>query len=191
MFYDPSYNHIDSICPLTSVLKIGSHCIRYFHRSKKKKKHPKMLCTGSATMRAWLDRNVGPCFLMIRYRSSPQPWVLTHDPVQQCLDTDTRNRKQTLQTFFFFSLSLFLLYSSHSWPHMLFPFASNRKCELSLDYMLPRKSSLSSDSNKTYCMLGHCLHASEDVPKPGARWDMGTMLLFNGTVWSWLHCVCV
>ncbi|XP_041921908.1 lysosomal-trafficking regulator isoform X3 [Alosa sapidissima] len=56
-----------------------------------------------------------------------------------------------------------------------------RKCELSLDYMLPRKSSLSSDSNKTYCMLGHCLHASEDVPKPGARWDMGTMLLFNGS----------
>ncbi|XP_031435189.1 lysosomal-trafficking regulator isoform X2 [Clupea harengus] len=56
-----------------------------------------------------------------------------------------------------------------------------RKCELSLDYMLPRKSSLSSDSNKTYCMLGHCLHTSEEVPKPGARWDMGTMLLFNGS----------
>lgn len=79
--------------------------------------------------------------------------------------------------------------SSHSWPWMPLASDSNRKCDLSLDYMLPRKSSLSSDSNKTYCMLGHCLHAPEDVPKPGARWDMGTMLLFNGTVWSWLYCV--
>lgn len=51
---------------------------------------------------------------------------------------------------------------------------------MSLDYTLPRKSSLSSDSNKTYCMLGHCLPASEEGAKPGARCDMGTMLLFNG-----------
>ncbi|XP_063047649.1 lysosomal-trafficking regulator isoform X3 [Engraulis encrasicolus] len=56
-----------------------------------------------------------------------------------------------------------------------------RKCEVSLDYTLPRKSSLSSDSNKTYCMLGHCLPASEEGAKPGARCDMGTMLLFNGS----------
>ncbi|KAL2083317.1 hypothetical protein ACEWY4_021090 [Coilia grayii] len=56
-----------------------------------------------------------------------------------------------------------------------------RKCEVSLDYTLPRKSSLSSDSNKTYCMLGHCLQASDEGPRPGARYDMGTMLLFNGS----------
>ncbi|XP_028844512.1 lysosomal-trafficking regulator isoform X1 [Denticeps clupeoides] len=56
-----------------------------------------------------------------------------------------------------------------------------RKCEVSLDYTLPRKSSLSSDSNKTYCMLGHCLHAAEEPPRQGASWDMGCVLLFNGS----------
>lgn len=54
-----------------------------------------------------------------------------------------------------------------------------RKCEVSLDYTLPRKSSLSSDSNKTYCMLGHCA-SSEEVLKQGGHWNMGTVLLFNG-----------
>ncbi|XP_078787658.1 lysosomal-trafficking regulator isoform X5 [Oryzias latipes] len=55
-----------------------------------------------------------------------------------------------------------------------------RKCEVSLDYTLPRKSSLSSDSNKTYCMLGHCA-SSEEVLKQGGHWNMGTVLLFNGS----------
>ncbi|XP_036071561.1 lysosomal-trafficking regulator isoform X2 [Oryzias melastigma] len=55
-----------------------------------------------------------------------------------------------------------------------------RKCEVSLDYTLPRKSSLSSDSNKTYCMLGHCT-SSEEVLKQGGHWNMGTVLLFNGS----------
>uniref|UniRef100_A0A3B4ZMN3 Lysosomal trafficking regulator n=1 Tax=Stegastes partitus TaxID=144197 RepID=A0A3B4ZMN3_9TELE len=55
------------------------------------------------------------------------------------------------------------------------------KCEVSLDYTLPRKSSLSSDSNKTFCMLGHCTPSSEDLLKPGGRWSMGTVLLFNGS----------
>lgn len=52
------------------------------------------------------------------------------------------------------------------------------KCEVSLDYTLPRKSSLSSDSNKTFCMLGHCVPSSEEM---GTRWNMGTVLLFNGS----------
>uniref|UniRef100_A0A668AYI8 Lysosomal trafficking regulator n=1 Tax=Myripristis murdjan TaxID=586833 RepID=A0A668AYI8_9TELE len=56
-----------------------------------------------------------------------------------------------------------------------------RKCEVSLDYTLPRKSSLSSDSNKTFCMLGHCMPPSEEQLKQGARWTMGTVLLFNGS----------
>ncbi|XP_047459394.1 lysosomal-trafficking regulator isoform X2 [Mugil cephalus] len=56
-----------------------------------------------------------------------------------------------------------------------------RKCEVSLDYTLPRKSSLSSDSNKTFCMLGHCMPSSEELLKQGARWNMGTVLLFNGS----------
>uniref|UniRef100_A0A3B3DVL9 Lysosomal trafficking regulator n=1 Tax=Oryzias melastigma TaxID=30732 RepID=A0A3B3DVL9_ORYME len=57
------------------------------------------------------------------------------------------------------------------------------KCEVSLDYTLPRKSSLSSDSNKTYCMLGHCT-SSEEVLKQGGHWNMGTVLLFNSRIGS-------
>uniref|UniRef100_A0A8C5N5V7 Lysosomal trafficking regulator n=1 Tax=Gouania willdenowi TaxID=441366 RepID=A0A8C5N5V7_GOUWI len=56
-----------------------------------------------------------------------------------------------------------------------------RKCEVSLDYTLPRKSSLSSDSNKTFCMLGHCVPSSEDLQRHSERWSMGTVLLFNGS----------
>ncbi|XP_037321151.2 lysosomal-trafficking regulator isoform X2 [Pungitius pungitius] len=56
-----------------------------------------------------------------------------------------------------------------------------RKCEVSLDYTLPRKSSLSSDSNKTFCMLGHCEPSSEDPLAQSGRWAMGTVLLFNGS----------
>uniref|UniRef100_A0A9J8B834 Lysosomal trafficking regulator n=1 Tax=Cyprinus carpio carpio TaxID=630221 RepID=A0A9J8B834_CYPCA len=56
-----------------------------------------------------------------------------------------------------------------------------RKCDVSLDFTLPRKSSLSSDSNKTYCMLGHYQHSSEEQASPSARWDIGTLLLFNGS----------
>ncbi|XP_026212302.1 lysosomal-trafficking regulator isoform X5 [Anabas testudineus] len=56
-----------------------------------------------------------------------------------------------------------------------------RKCEVSLDYTLPRKSSLSSDSNKTFCMLGHCTPSSDELLKHGGRWGMGTVLLFNGS----------
>ncbi|XP_061693071.1 lysosomal-trafficking regulator isoform X3 [Syngnathoides biaculeatus] len=54
------------------------------------------------------------------------------------------------------------------------------KCEVFLDYTLPRKSSLSSDSNKTFCMLGHCIPSSEEVTKQHLNWSMGTVLLFNG-----------
>uniref|UniRef100_A0A6Q2Z2Z3 Lysosomal trafficking regulator n=1 Tax=Esox lucius TaxID=8010 RepID=A0A6Q2Z2Z3_ESOLU len=54
------------------------------------------------------------------------------------------------------------------------------KCEVSLDYTLPRKSSLSSDSNKTFCLLGHCVGHPEECP-PGGNYNMGTVLLFNGS----------
>ncbi|KAL7877250.1 hypothetical protein SRHO_G00038930 [Serrasalmus rhombeus] len=57
-----------------------------------------------------------------------------------------------------------------------------KKCEVSLDYTLPRKSSLSSDSNKTFCMLGHCLSPSEELPWPvNQRLEIGTLFLFNGS----------
>ena len=58
--------------------------------------------------------------------------------------------------------------------------AAHRKSDVSLDYTLPRKSSLSSDSNKTFCMLGHSLLSSEEPLRQGVRWNMGTVLLFNG-----------
>ncbi|KAM9364527.1 LOW QUALITY PROTEIN: lysosomal-trafficking regulator [Pholidichthys leucotaenia] len=56
-----------------------------------------------------------------------------------------------------------------------------RKCEVSLDYTLPRKSSLSSDSNKTFCMLGHCTPFADELLKLDGHWSMGTVLLFNGS----------
>ncbi|KAM9477784.1 lysosomal-trafficking regulator isoform 2-T2 [Clarias gariepinus] len=57
-----------------------------------------------------------------------------------------------------------------------------KKCEVSLDYNLPRKSNLSPDSNKTFCMLGHSLNNSEELPQPlNSHLDMGSMLLFNGS----------
>ncbi|XP_035260055.1 lysosomal-trafficking regulator-like isoform X3 [Anguilla anguilla] len=56
-----------------------------------------------------------------------------------------------------------------------------RRCEVSLDYTLPRRSSLSSDSNKTLCMLGHHAHTAEDLARLGGRWDIGSLLLFNGS----------
>ncbi|XP_046885311.1 lysosomal-trafficking regulator isoform X3 [Hypomesus transpacificus] len=56
-----------------------------------------------------------------------------------------------------------------------------RQCEVALDYTLPRKASLSSDSNKTFCLLGHCLASSETPSRQGGAWDMGTVLLFNGS----------
>ncbi|KAM6997778.1 LOW QUALITY PROTEIN: lysosomal-trafficking regulator [Tautogolabrus adspersus] len=56
-----------------------------------------------------------------------------------------------------------------------------RKCEVSLDYTLPRKSSLSSDSNKTFCMLGHCMPSCGELLQHSGPWSMGTVLLFNGS----------
>ncbi|KAJ8365985.1 hypothetical protein SKAU_G00148160 [Synaphobranchus kaupii] len=56
-----------------------------------------------------------------------------------------------------------------------------RRCEVSLDYTVPRRSSLSSDSNKTLCMLGHHTHTLEDLARLGGRWDIGSLLLFNGS----------
>uniref|UniRef100_A0A8C9RJI1 Lysosomal trafficking regulator n=1 Tax=Scleropages formosus TaxID=113540 RepID=A0A8C9RJI1_SCLFO len=50
-----------------------------------------------------------------------------------------------------------------------------------LDYTLPRKPSLAADSNKTFCMLGHCLESTEDFARLGGGWDVGSLLLFNGS----------
>ncbi|NWH69765.1 LYST regulator, partial [Piaya cayana] len=58
--------------------------------------------------------------------------------------------------------------------------SGQRKCEINLDYALPRKSSLSSDSNKTFCMIGHCTSSQEELLQLSGRWDLGNLLLFNG-----------
>ncbi|NXI45336.1 LYST regulator, partial [Galbula dea] len=58
--------------------------------------------------------------------------------------------------------------------------SGQRTCEINLDYSLPRKSSLSSDSNKTFCMLGHCTSSQEELLRLSGSWDLGNLLLFNG-----------
>uniref|UniRef100_A0A8C3LUX7 BEACH domain-containing protein n=1 Tax=Chrysolophus pictus TaxID=9089 RepID=A0A8C3LUX7_CHRPC len=58
--------------------------------------------------------------------------------------------------------------------------SGQRKCEINLDYALPRKSSLSSDSNKTFCMIGHCTSSQEELLRLSGRWNLGNLLLFNG-----------
>uniref|UniRef100_A0A8C9TXB8 Lysosomal trafficking regulator n=1 Tax=Scleropages formosus TaxID=113540 RepID=A0A8C9TXB8_SCLFO len=44
-----------------------------------------------------------------------------------------------------------------------------------------KTSSIPSDSSKTCCMLGHELHPAEDQHRLGAYWDIGNLLLFNGS----------
>ncbi|XP_058165487.1 lysosomal-trafficking regulator isoform X2 [Dasypus novemcinctus] len=58
--------------------------------------------------------------------------------------------------------------------------SGQRKTDVTLDYMLPRKTSLSSDSNKTFCMIGHCLSSQEEFLQLTGKWDLGNLLLFNG-----------
>ncbi|EMP27274.1 Lysosomal-trafficking regulator [Chelonia mydas] len=57
--------------------------------------------------------------------------------------------------------------------------SGQRKREISLDYTLPRKTSLS-DSNKTFCMVGHCASSQEELLQLAGKWDLGNLLLFNG-----------
>uniref|UniRef100_A0A250YM99 Lysosomal-trafficking regulator n=1 Tax=Castor canadensis TaxID=51338 RepID=A0A250YM99_CASCN len=58
--------------------------------------------------------------------------------------------------------------------------SGQRKPDVTLDFMLPRKTSLSSDSNKTFCMIGHCLSSQEEFLQVAGKWDLGNLLLFNG-----------
>ncbi|KAH0622506.1 hypothetical protein JD844_024875 [Phrynosoma platyrhinos] len=58
--------------------------------------------------------------------------------------------------------------------------SGQRKPEISLDYTLPRKTSLSSDSNKTFCMTGHYAASQDESLQLAGRWDLGNFLLFNG-----------
>lgn len=58
--------------------------------------------------------------------------------------------------------------------------SGQRKTDVILDFVLPRKTSLSSDSNKTFCMIGHCLTSQEEFLQLAGKWDLGNLLLFNG-----------
>ncbi|XP_060099186.1 lysosomal-trafficking regulator [Heteronotia binoei] len=58
--------------------------------------------------------------------------------------------------------------------------SGQRKPDISLDYTLPRKTSLSSDSNKTFCMTGHYASSQNELLRLPGRWDLGNLLLFNG-----------
>ncbi|XP_016055350.1 PREDICTED: lysosomal-trafficking regulator isoform X2 [Miniopterus natalensis] len=58
--------------------------------------------------------------------------------------------------------------------------SGQRKPDVTLDFMIPRKTSLSSDSNKTFCMIGHCLSSQEEFLQLAGKWDLGNLLLFNG-----------
>ncbi|XP_047376057.1 lysosomal-trafficking regulator isoform X2 [Sciurus carolinensis] len=58
--------------------------------------------------------------------------------------------------------------------------SGQRKPDVTLDFMLPRKTSLSSDSNRTFCMIGHILSSQEELLQLSGKWDLGNLLLFNG-----------
>ncbi|XP_006895440.1 PREDICTED: lysosomal-trafficking regulator [Elephantulus edwardii] len=58
--------------------------------------------------------------------------------------------------------------------------SGQRKPDVTLDHILPRKTSLSSDSNKTFCMIGHCCSSQEECLQLSGKWDLGNLLLFNG-----------
>ncbi|KAM5234906.1 lysosomal-trafficking regulator [Ctenodactylus gundi] len=58
--------------------------------------------------------------------------------------------------------------------------SGQRKSDVTLDFTLPRKTSLSSDSNKTFCMIGHCLSSQEEFLQLAGKWDLGNLLLFSG-----------
>lgn len=57
--------------------------------------------------------------------------------------------------------------------------SGQRKAEVTVEYNPPRKGSLSSDSNRTFCMVGHQI-SQEDTIAVVAQMSLGNLLLFNG-----------
>uniref|UniRef100_A0A8C5M6R0 Lysosomal trafficking regulator n=1 Tax=Leptobrachium leishanense TaxID=445787 RepID=A0A8C5M6R0_9ANUR len=58
--------------------------------------------------------------------------------------------------------------------------SGQRKREVTIEYIPPRKASLSSDSNKTFCLIGHCCSSQDESTHFTGRLNMGNLLLFNG-----------
>ncbi|KAM3931239.1 lysosomal-trafficking regulator [Leptodactylus fuscus] len=60
--------------------------------------------------------------------------------------------------------------------------SGQRTTDVTLEYNPPRKGSLSSDSSRTFCMIGHHISSQEDnIPSVGLL-CLGNVLLFNGPV---------
>ncbi|XP_040285377.1 lysosomal-trafficking regulator isoform X2 [Bufo bufo] len=59
--------------------------------------------------------------------------------------------------------------------------SGQRVTEVTLEYNPPRKGSLSSDSNRTVCMIGH-VSSQEDNILSGRQLCLGNLLLFNGPI---------
>ncbi|XP_063299447.1 lysosomal-trafficking regulator isoform X3 [Pelobates fuscus] len=57
--------------------------------------------------------------------------------------------------------------------------SGQRKREVLMEYVPPRKAGLSSDNNKTFCLIGHCPSQEERTHLAGIL-NMGNLLLFNG-----------
>ncbi|KAG8583312.1 hypothetical protein GDO81_008368 [Engystomops pustulosus] len=59
---------------------------------------------------------------------------------------------------------------------------SGQRTEVTLEYSPPRKGSLSSDTSRTFCMIGHQMSTEEDGIFSGGHLCLGNLLLFNGPV---------
>ncbi|KAM8954167.1 lysosomal-trafficking regulator isoform 2-T2 [Pelodytes ibericus] len=57
--------------------------------------------------------------------------------------------------------------------------SGQRKREVTMEYIPPRKMSLS-DCNKTFCLIGHCTSSQEESIHLAGRLHFGNLLLFNG-----------
>ncbi|XP_075718563.1 lysosomal-trafficking regulator isoform X2 [Rhinoderma darwinii] len=60
--------------------------------------------------------------------------------------------------------------------------SGQRTTEVTLEYNPPRKGSLSSDSNRTFCMIGHHISSQEDNIPLAGQLCLGNLLLFNGPI---------
>ncbi|KAM9317348.1 lysosomal-trafficking regulator [Gastrophryne carolinensis] len=58
--------------------------------------------------------------------------------------------------------------------------SGQRKAEITLEYNPPRKGSLSSDSNRTFCLIGHHLTSQDEILAILGNLHLGNVLLFNG-----------
>ncbi|CAJ0919168.1 unnamed protein product, partial [Ranitomeya imitator] len=60
--------------------------------------------------------------------------------------------------------------------------SGQRKAEVTLEYNSPRKGSFSSDSNRTFCMIGHLVSSQDENIASAGHLCLGNLLLFNGPV---------